>query len=299
MVTDLNLLRVLDALLDTGSVTAAARRLHLSPPAVSRSLSRLRRILDDPLFVQVGRTFQPTPRALDLRTPTTEALAAAEAVLRTSEAEHPDRIRRTFTISADDALTAALAGALATALAGNAPGVGIRFITDDEHDTALDTGEADLDIGIAPGRAHLRSQPLFDDHYVLAAHPTSAVHHKRTLTTAFRDLTYVDIARNHSMRSVLAQHLPMPSRRVEVPSYLSAIHLLSADPRAVTVLPASLVARSAPSSVKARTIEFGLPTLSISQSWHVRNDNDTALAWLRDRIRELARVGDRRVRGRA
>jgi hypothetical protein len=57
---DLNLLRVLDALLDTGSVVGAAAQLHLSPPAVSRSLGRLRKVLDDPLFVRAGRELVPT-----------------------------------------------------------------------------------------------------------------------------------------------------------------------------------------------------------------------------------------------
>lgn len=289
MVPDLNLLRVLDALLDTGGVTAAAHRLHLSPPAVSRSLSRLRRLLDDPLFVQVGRTFQPTQRALELRAPTIEALAAAEAILRTRDVDHPREIRRTFTISADDALTAALAGALAKDLAHHAPGAQIRFITDDDHDTALDTGAADLDIGVAPRREHLRSQVLFDDHYVLAAHPTNAVHRKRSLATAFREITYVHVARDRNLRGVLAQHLPSAARSVQVPSYLSALQLLTADPSTAAVLPAALVARSVPTSLRARPITFDLPTLTISQSWHIRNDGDTALAWLRQRIHELTR----------
>ena len=82
---DLNLLRVLDALLDTGSVVGAAARLHLSPPAVSRSLGRLRKLLGDPLFVRAGRELVPTELAKSLRTPTQAALGEALNVLR------PDR----------------------------------------------------------------------------------------------------------------------------------------------------------------------------------------------------------------
>ncbi|WP_037005892.1 LysR family transcriptional regulator, partial [Ectopseudomonas composti] len=63
---DLNLLRVLDALLREQNVSRAAERLSLSQPAVSNALSRLRELLGDPLLVRVGRRMQPTPRALAL-----------------------------------------------------------------------------------------------------------------------------------------------------------------------------------------------------------------------------------------
>ena len=292
MVTDLNLLRVLDALLDTSSVTAAARRLFLSPSAVSRSLSRLRRLLDDPLFVQVGRSFQPTPRALELRTPTIEALRAADAVLRTRPSESPHEFRRTFTISADDALAAAFASALTRDLAEHAPGVRVRFITDDDHDTALDTGAADLDLGIAPNREHLQAEVLFTDHHVLTARSTSAIHHRRSLAAALGDLTHVLVARHHTMRAVLDQHMPPPARSVEVASHLTALHILVGDPQAVAVLPSALVSRFGPTTgLRVRELPFELPTLTISQSWHIRNDSDVVLRWLRGRIRELSHGG--------
>ncbi|MFK4190198.1 LysR family transcriptional regulator [Streptomyces sparsogenes] len=64
---DMNMLVALDALLETSSVTRAAERLHTSPPAMSRTLARLRRTLGDPLLVRAGRDLVPTPRALELR----------------------------------------------------------------------------------------------------------------------------------------------------------------------------------------------------------------------------------------
>jgi DNA-binding transcriptional LysR family regulator len=64
---DLNLLVALHALLETNSVTQAAERLNTSPPAMSRTLARLRRVYDDPLLVRAGRQLVPTPRALELR----------------------------------------------------------------------------------------------------------------------------------------------------------------------------------------------------------------------------------------
>ncbi|WP_200813818.1 LysR family transcriptional regulator, partial [Mycobacterium avium] len=72
---DLNLLVVLDALLTEQHVTRAAERLHLSQPAVSHALARLRDLLGDPLLVRQGSSLVPTTRALELTMPLAQALA--------------------------------------------------------------------------------------------------------------------------------------------------------------------------------------------------------------------------------
>ena len=85
---DFNLLATLDVLLDEGSVAGAARRLGLSPSAMSRALARLRETTGDPLLVRAGRGLVPTPRALELRERVPQLVQDAEAVLR--PAEEPD-----------------------------------------------------------------------------------------------------------------------------------------------------------------------------------------------------------------
>src|ERR1700761_3636485 len=74
---DMNLLVALDALLAENSVAGAADRLHLSPPAMSRTLSRIRRATGDDILVRAGRTMIPTPRALELREETRELVRRA------------------------------------------------------------------------------------------------------------------------------------------------------------------------------------------------------------------------------
>src|SRR5689334_3780434 len=78
---DLNLLVALDALLEEGSVTGAAERLHLSAPAMSRALARIRRATGDDILVRSGRAMTPTPRALELRDEAHELVRRATAVL--------------------------------------------------------------------------------------------------------------------------------------------------------------------------------------------------------------------------
>src|SRR3546814_17039036 len=85
---DLNLLVTLDVLLAEGSVAGAARRLRLSPSAMSRALARLRETTGDPLMVRAGRGLVPTPRALELSERVGRLVHDGEAVLR--PAETPD-----------------------------------------------------------------------------------------------------------------------------------------------------------------------------------------------------------------
>src|SRR5580704_4423394 len=99
---DLNLLVTLDVLLATGSVAGAARRLRLSPSAMSRALARLRETTGDPLLVRAGRGLVPTPRALELRDRVGVLVQDAEGVLRPADEFDLKRLVRTFTLRARD-----------------------------------------------------------------------------------------------------------------------------------------------------------------------------------------------------
>src|SRR3954463_10361127 len=95
---DLNLLVTLDVLLAEGSVARAARRLSLSPSAMSRALARLREATGDPLLVRAGRGLVPTPRALELRDTVGQLVHDAEVVLRPAQVLELKTLNRTFTL---------------------------------------------------------------------------------------------------------------------------------------------------------------------------------------------------------
>src|SRR5512132_1299432 len=97
-VSDLALLGTLDALLQEGSVTGAARRLGLSTPAVSHALANIRDRLGDPLLVRAGRAMVLTPRARALRDKVHAAVAAAETALAPDRPFAPAELTTTFTI---------------------------------------------------------------------------------------------------------------------------------------------------------------------------------------------------------
>src|SRR6476659_1149217 len=93
---DLNLFVVFEAVLETRHVGRAAERLRLSPSAVSHGLGRLRRLLNDPLFLRTPKGVVPTARALELATPIAEVLAGARRVISSAEPFEPARSTRRF-----------------------------------------------------------------------------------------------------------------------------------------------------------------------------------------------------------
>src|SRR5438045_4710132 len=109
---DLNLLFTLDVLLAEGSVARAARRLRLSPSAMSRALARLREATGDPLLVRAGRGLVPTPRAVELRERVSQLVHDAEAVLRPAEKLDLEQLVRTFTLRTSEGFVENFAPAL-------------------------------------------------------------------------------------------------------------------------------------------------------------------------------------------
>src|SRR5215831_13020866 len=118
---DLNLLVTLDVLLAEGSVARAARRLRLSPSAMSRALARLRATTGDPLLVRAGRGLVPTPRALELRERVGVLVRDAEAVLRPAERLDLGQLVRTFTLRASEGFAETFGPALIAHTAREAP----------------------------------------------------------------------------------------------------------------------------------------------------------------------------------
>src|SRR3954470_22979625 len=100
---DANLLLALDALLREGSVTGAARRMNLSPPAMSHTLARLRAAVGDPLFVRAGNRLVPTPRALAMSERVSLTANEVATLLRPERPLDTATLERTFIIRASDA----------------------------------------------------------------------------------------------------------------------------------------------------------------------------------------------------
>lgn len=289
---DLNLLRVLDALLDTGSVAGAAKRLHLSPPAVSRSLGRLRRTLGDPLFVRAGRELVPTELALSLRAPTQRALGAALDVLRPVTPSDPIRFDRRFVIRADDAIVAVLALPLMEKVRARAPGVDIDFLRDDpDAIMQFRAGDLDLRIGVHAENHHdTTSEVLLTDRFVAAVRDDHPLLDRRLTAKRFAEAHHVTVSprgkRSGPIDEALAALGLAREHVTTVTSFVVAAHLVAVTDL-VGSLPRTVVtAMSRALPIRAVEIPLPIPTFDVCLTWHQRSNGDPAHEWLRQQVTE-------------
>lgn len=166
---DLNLLKALDVLLAERSVTRAAHRLGLSVSAMSRSLTRLRNITDDPLLVQAGRQLVLTPYALELAERVNETARNAYALLQPAQKSlNLSTLDRTFTLRVNERFIDLTASELAVEMQKNAPRVRLSFIGKyDKGAQPLRDGLVDLEIGVIGTDApEMKFRTLFRDNFV-------------------------------------------------------------------------------------------------------------------------------------
>jgi DNA-binding transcriptional LysR family regulator len=287
---DLNLLRVLDALLANGSVAGAAKALHLSPPAVSRSLARLRAAVGDPLFVRAGRSLVPTDVATGLREPARRALEAAVAVLTPTPSSDPAKFERRFVICAEDAVVAALALPLIARVRTTAPGVEIDFIRDDP-DTIGRFRSGAIDLRIDPHveeHNDINSEVILTDRFVAAVRRDHPLTKGRMTAARYAEADHITVSprgkRAGPIDRALAE-LGLTRRHITtVTSFVVAAHLVAATDL-VGSLPQSIVAlmsRTLP--ITALDIPLVVPDFGVSLIWHERDQHDPVHQWLRQQI---------------
>ncbi|MFF4115823.1 LysR family transcriptional regulator [Streptomyces sp. NPDC001714] len=287
---DLNLLVALDALLEENSVAAAAERLHLSPPAMSRTLARIRKATGDDILVRTGRTMTPTPHALALREETRDLVTRATAVLTPVTALDLDTLERGFTLRCHDALVSALAPLLTAAVADAAPNVSIRILAEPSVDVAdLARGHTDLEVGAAaPGRPEIAATRVGTDRMVAvmrADHPLAT----GTLTPQrFAEAEHVTVSRRGRLTGPIDDALAGLGLRRRVraalPTTTAALELVARTTMVTAV--AEQVCRPACTGLRlrARTLPLDLPPVPVIVAWHRRYDTDPAHTWLRTEL---------------
>ncbi|WP_413042913.1 LysR family transcriptional regulator [Pseudomonas sp. YJ42] len=287
---DLNLLRVLDALLRERNVSRAAERLSLSQPAVSNALNRLRELLDDPLLVRVGRAMQPTPRALSLEVPIRDALQQIEHTLNAGDYFDPATSRQRFVIAVTDYVELICMPSLMARLASVAPGIqlAIQHLTPSLPAAALDDGELDLVLGRfvdVPTRFHTRrwaSETL--QVAVRKGHPLIG---KTLNLDAFLRLRHLWVHGGQT-RGMVDQWLEGQGLSRDVvyttPNYLQAAHIVASSDLAA-VLPTQLArhfARLLP--LQLFNLPFDLGAFQLDIVSVAQRERDAALQWLIEQI---------------
>lgn len=283
---DFNLLLTLDVLLTEQNVARAARRLQLSPSAMSRALARLRDATGDPLLVRAGRGLVPTPRALELRERLGPLVQEAEAVLRPLQRLDLGTLERAFTLRCSDGFVENFGTALIERVAAEAPGVRLRFVQKIGKDsTALREGSVDLETGVvSPAMGpEIRTQALFRDRWIGVVREGHVLIGTTPTPAAFAGARHVAVSRNATAASPIDDALAtlgLQRRVVATTSgYVAALALVRGTDL-IACVPARHTANLR-ADLHALELPFATPELSVSLFWHPRFQADTAHAWLR------------------
>jgi DNA-binding transcriptional LysR family regulator len=289
---DLNLLVALDVLLEEQSVGGAARRLHLSEPAMSRTLGRIRKALGDPVLVRAGRRMVPTPRALAVRAEVSAVVERARALFAPADTDLRT-VTRTFTVLCHDAVAAACGPDLFARVARDAPGIRLRFLTESHVDGPfLREGTADLEVGVIDTVApEVRVESLYEDRMVgvvRAGHPL--LEGELTPERFALEADHLTVSRRGKLHGPVDEALAELglARRVvgSVGTFPASLFVLRATDLAGLInswsVPLALALDLATFDVPLR-----LPPVQVGLAWHPRHDADPAHGWLRGAVREI------------
>lgn len=299
---DLNLLTLFEAVLAERHVGRTAERLNLSASAVSHGLGRLRRLLNDPLFLRTPRGVVPTDRALELADPIAEALARIRSVLAVAEPFDPATSRRRFVIGAPDGISAVFLPSFVEVVRRQGPhiAIGIRQILPVEGEAQpWRSGFADLetralDVAVLPSSeapARFATRHLGEETFVIAmrrGHPYAA----RPTLDRFCAMQHLLVSATGEPFGFVDRALAELGRArrlaLTVPNFVQALATL-AETDLIGALPRRLVAKHAARfdlvwSEPPRAL--GLPPSDVTAIVPQAATTDQGIAWLLDRLAE-------------
>lgn len=291
---DLNLLKALDALLDEGSVTRAARRLSLTQPAVSGMLTRLRDYFDDPLFVRSSHGMVPTRRATELAGPVKKILTDIAVLVKSPEFD-PETAEMIYSIAATDYALSAVIVPLIARLKKQASHIriAVRPVDDERMHQQVSRGELDLAL-VTPQTTpeDLHARALFEEEYVCVAgrhHPLAAATADMTLEQ-FCEQEHILVSTEGRFAGVTDEVLAQRGRErrvgVSVNSFLVVPDILRVT-EMIAVVPGRLVPMD--SNLAVIPLPFAIPGFTKSMAWHERTHCDPAHQWIRALCLETVR----------
>jgi DNA-binding transcriptional LysR family regulator len=290
---DLNLLRLFDAVYRTRNVSRAAELLDLTQPAASQGLSRLRTLVQDPLFMRSAGGMQPTPKAQRLADPVRQALATIEQALGEAAGFDPAQSGRTFHVHMSDIGESRFLPQLMVALRERAPGVRVesRPVPRDQITEALDAGRIDFAFGFLPTVRETQRLQLLQDRYVVLlreGHPFSRRRRSGTaLLEALPELEFVAV-RSHVDILRIVQQMRLEDRLRLVTEHFMVLPSIVKATDLAAIMPRN-IASGFEGGYAIVEPAFPQRDFVVSLHWSRRFEADPGSRWLRGVIEELFR----------
>jgi DNA-binding transcriptional LysR family regulator len=284
---NLNLFRVLEAIHSHGGVSAAARALHVTQPAVTHSLNRLRELFGDPLFVRQGNHMVPTHKVRTVMADVERHLNGLQAAAQSRTAFHPSQLNLRFTVGVRDMLESTAFPALIASVEKLAPHVRIvsRRIAASEVDRELTVGAVDLvvDRRLRAG-PQLSSEHLFDDSLVVVmrrGHPLASGALRRGDYLSAHHVAVSPLGEAAPLDVLLSQDGRAREVRLICQHYFSACQV-AAETDLLLTLPRSYAASAASLlDIAVQPLPIKLKPIRIMAYWHQSKDEDRAHEWFR------------------
>lgn len=298
---DLNLLRLFDVVYRTRSVSRAAQMLGLTQPAASQGLTRLRLLIQDPLFTRAPGGVQPTAKADRLSAAVASALTTLEIALNESSSFEPSASIQTFRLHLSDIGEARFLPALISAVRRQAPGIRVESapLAHDDIAAALNSGRLDVAIGFLPTVQGTRQHALLQDRYIVLlrkdhpwlsapeAPPTQTPTTPATSLARLRQLDYAAV-RSHAETLHILQLLQLEDRLRLTAAHFLALPDIVRDTDLAVLMPRN-IAQGFAQSGDYVLVEPQLPLsdFTVSLHWSARFEHDPANRWLRGLITAL------------
>ncbi len=291
---DLNLLPVFDALMIERNLTRAAVKLHMSQPAVSAALKRLRATYEDALFVRTAKGLRPTERALALHPVIHDALNAVkmgfeQAPFDFRQAQHD------FTIVMPDAVETLMVPGLSEWLRRHASGVKLTVLPDESEMAGrmISNGEVDFIIDyFSSDSPNYVSHQFAQEKLVIVASKGNELIGKSISSAQFRSLPQVSLLRGNPLGSPM-ERLAKPNKLernicLRVPR-LSLFPYVVANTDLIGVVPARMMESPYYQDLPLRVLPLPMPfpNVSLQLTWHKSQTVNPAHKWLREKIIEL------------
>lgn len=302
---DLNLLRVLDAVMAEGSLTRAANALAMTQPAVSHALRRLREAVGEELFVRTAHGMKPTPQAEALWPQVRHALAMLRQALAPGDFD-PRRDAVQLRIAMADATAAMLAPGLVQGIEQEQALVNLRMLplTTRDPRRLLEVGDADLAVGFFPetitaivaegSDGHLRHARLHSTRYVCVmrrGHPLADAELTLDAYCAARHLLVSFSGRPHGLVDQALAALGRQRRIVLTVNQFFTAGRVVAKSDLLTVLPETFVAATGfGPDVVMRDLPLSVGPVHVEMIWHLRHDATPQHRWLRQWVAAVAGV---------
>jgi len=292
---DLNLLVVLDALLTEKHVTRTGVRLHLSQPAISHSLNKLRVLLDDPLLIRQGNEVVLSALAQNLQAPLKEILGQIETLLGQSIDFVPADSQRTLRIAMSDYGAAIVLPKLLVQLRAQAPGTSLVVIQDSRLGMLEQVGQGRIDLAIgvfpAPG-ADICTEVLFEETFTCLLDrrslPENGVLDLDSYLARPHLLVSMDGNTRGEVDNVLRARGLKRRVAVNVPHWGTAPGMIADTDLILTVATRTLTNVPFGDTLVAMAPPLTVAPFNYVQAWHNRFNQDPAHRWLRELVKQVS-----------